>query len=190
MPFDAERIAARLAAHTPDDPSDLGVTRRAATAAILRFTPDAHVLLITRAERAGDRWSGHVSMPGGMQHAGEELLATARRETHEETAIDLARASLLGRLGATRAIAKGKILPMTITCFVFRLDDEQPIALSDEAVDSFWFPLGRAATGELDDRYEYRLGPIPWTLPCWRWEGRTVWGLTHQMLSRLIEIVR
>ena len=79
---------------------------------------------------------------------------------------------------------------MTVTPFVFHLPEAQPIALSEEAVDSFWFPLDRAARGELDDRYEYRLGPVPWSLPCWRWEGRTVWGLTHQMLVALIDVVR
>lgn len=188
--MDLARIAEQLARHVPDDPIEVGVTRRAGVAAILRFAPAAEVLLMTRAERDGDRWSGHVSMPGGMQHEGEALLETAMRETREETGLDLAAAPRLGRLGATRAIAKGKILPMTITPFVFHLREDQPLVLNHEAVDTFWFPLARAATGELDDRYEYKLGPIPWTLPCWRWEGRTVWGLTHKMLSDLIAVVR
>jgi 8-oxo-dGTP pyrophosphatase MutT (NUDIX family) len=188
--IDLEHIATRLADHQPRDPSDFLVTRRAAVAAILRFERGVEVLLMTRANREGDRWSGHVSMPGGMQHEGEALDATAIRETREETGVDLTQgARRLGRLGACKAIAKGKVLPMTITPFVFHLVEDQPIVLSDEAVDVFWFPLDRAARGELDDTYEYKLGPVPWSLPCWRWEGRTVWGLTHQMLTTLLEVV-
>jgi hypothetical protein len=30
---------------------------------------------------------------------------------------------------------------------------------------------------------------VPWNLPCWRWESRTVWGLTHKMLGSLLEVV-
>jgi 8-oxo-dGTP pyrophosphatase MutT (NUDIX family) len=188
--IDLDRITTRLLTHEPRDPSDFLVQRRAAVAAILRFERGVEVLLMTRASREGDRWSGHVSMPGGMQHEGEALDVTAIRETREETGVDLERgARRLGRLGACKAIAKGKVLPMTITPFVFHLVEPQPIVLSEEAVDVFWFPLDRAATGELDDTYEYRLGPVPWNLPCWRWEGRTVWGLTHQMLSTLLEVV-
>lgn len=182
-----------LATHEPKDPTDFLVRSRSAVAAVLRFDRGlAEVLLMTRAEREGDRWSGHVSMPGGRQEPQDpDLLATAIRETREELGVDLTRgARLLGRLGAVKAIAKGKVLPMTITPFVFHLAEEQPITLSPEAVDAFWFPLARAATGELDDRYEYKLGPVPFPLPCWRCEGRTVWGLTHQMLGELIAVVR
>ena len=181
----------RLAAHEPEDPSDLLVRSRSAVAAILRFGAGVEVLLMTRAEHPGDRWSGHVSMPGGRhEERDSDLLATAVRETREETGVDLTRgARVLGRLAAVKAIAKGKILPMTITTYVFHLMEEQPIVLSPEAVETFWFPLERAARGELDAVYEYRLGPIPVDLPCWRWEGRTVWGLTHQMLGGLIRVV-
>lgn len=187
-----ELFTSRLAAHVPADPSDFLVRSRAAVAAVVRFDAGApEVLLIQRAERAGDRWSGHVSMPGGRMEDGDaDLVATAIRETHEEVGVDLARgARLLGRLGATRAVAKGKVLPMTITPYVFHLVEPQPITLSPEAVASFWFPLDRAARGELDAAYEYRFGPLPLRLPSWRWEDRTVWGLTHQMLTDLLRVL-
>lgn len=190
--MDLETFRRRLAAHQPDDPSDLLVRSRSAVAAVVRFDRGGpEVLLMTRAVREGDRWSGHVSMPGGKQEPGDpDLLATAIRETLEETGVDLSRATLLGRLGAVRAIAKGKVLPMTITTFVFHLPEDQPVTLSAEATDHFWFPLDRAALGELDSRYDYRFGPLALDLPCWRWEGRCVWGLTHQMLGNLLDLLR
>lgn len=186
-----DQVTARLAAHVPEDPSDLLVRSRAAVAAILRWRPGPEVLLMQRAEHPGDRWSGHVSMPGGRQDdVDADLLATAIRETREEVGLDLAGAPLLGRLGATRAIAKGKILPMTITPFVFHLADDAPITLNHEAVASFWFPLDRAASGALDSKYEYKLGPLPMQLDCWRHDGFTVWGLTFEMLRGLLAVVR
>ncbi len=188
--LDLPLITERLAAHQPRDPSDLLVTRRSAVAAVLRFDQGSpEVLLMQRAVHERDRWSGHVSMPGGRQEEVDpDLLATAIRETREEVGIDLTRGSrLLGRLAACKAIAKGKILPMTITPYVFHLLEPQPVVLNEEAVDHFWFPLDRAARGELDEVYQYRLGPVPWNLPCWRWQTRTVWGLTHQMLTALLD---
>lgn len=181
-----------LAAHRPEDPGDLLTRGRAAVAAVLRFDDGGpRVLLMQRAERAGDRWSGQVSMPGGRHDPGDaDLLATAVRETREEVGVDLRRgARLLGRLGAVRAVARGKVLPMTITPYVFHLEAAQPLVLNHEATAAFWLPLDAVARGELDDVYDYRLGPVPLALPCWRWEGRTIWGLTHQMLSGLLAVV-
>lgn len=163
--------------------------RRAAVAAILRFpAAGPEVLLIERAERAGDRWSGHVSFPGGHADDGDkDLVATAVRETREEVGLDLgAGARPLGRLPAVRAIAKGRLLPMTITPLVFHLEAEQQVVPGPEAAGWFWLPLREAASGALDARHEYKLGPVPLTFPCWKYQGRVVWGLTFMMLRGLL----
>lgn len=163
--------------------------RTAAVAALLRpGEPGPDVLLMTRAERPGDRWSGQVSFPGGRaEERDATLLDTAIRETQEEVGIDLRRvARPIGRLEPVRAIARGKVLPLTIAPFVFAQVEPIEWSLNHEASDAFWFPLGRAATGELDADYEYRLGPVPMTFPSWRWQGRVVWGLTYRMLQDLL----
>lgn len=201
-----ERLSAILAAHRAKDPLLAVPGRRAAVAAVLRFDraqpprvtdPDGvarsagpSVLLMRRAEREGDRWSGHVSLPGGNAHpADPDLLATAIRETREEVGLDLARAArLLGRLDAIQAVARGKVLPMTITPFVFALVEDQPLALGPEAAAAFWLPLGDAARGALDATHEWTLGPVPMSLPCWKFEGQVVWGLTYKMLGALLAL--
>ena len=190
-----DHIAAVLGAHRAKDPLLAIPGRRAAVAAAIRFDrARPELLLMQRAERAGDRWSGHVSMPGGNAAAGEELIDTAIRETREEVGLDLDRAAhLLGRLDATQAIARGKLLPMTITPFVFAVDDTRAadaLALGPEAVAAFWLPLDDAARGALDATYDYEVGPITTSLPCWRYDDCVVWGLTYRMVSQLLELLR
>src|SRR6266511_1878023 len=45
----------------------------------------AQALIIKRAERPGDHWSGHLALPGGRaQDEDADLIATAARETYGE----------------------------------------------------------------------------------------------------------
>lgn len=185
-----QRFTSRLTVNAP--PARLLGQRRAAVAAVLRFDRHgAEVLLMRRAERDGDRWSGQVSLPGGREEAADaDLVSTAIRETREELGIDLAAAALLGTLPSPHAIARGKLLPMTITPYVFHLPVPQPISLGPEAQTSFWLPLDPAARGELDADYQYQLGPLSRRFPSFRHQGEVVWGLTYQILQSLISRVR
>ena len=50
----------------------------------------AEALFIQRAARAGDRWGGHVALPGGMREASDaDDCAVSIRETKEETGLSL-----------------------------------------------------------------------------------------------------
>src|SRR5690625_6874508 len=59
---------------------------RAAVAMALREQAGSlSVLMIERASRVGDPWSGHMAFPGGMmERTDRDSLTTARRETAEE----------------------------------------------------------------------------------------------------------
>jgi 8-oxo-dGTP pyrophosphatase MutT (NUDIX family) len=189
MKLKRDQIAAGLADHRPRDPA-FAARSRAGVAAVLRFAPATEVLLMERAARPGDRWSGHISLPGGREASSDpDLLATAVRETREEVGLDLARhGDYLGRLDGIRAVARGQPLSMVIVPHVFACEDCPELVLGEEAVGTFWLPLAEAASGRLDDTYKYKLGPATWKLPCWRYQGHTVWGLTYQMLSQLLAV--
>ena len=48
------------------------------------------ILFIKRVDRSGDRWSGHVALPGGRRDPEDESdLAAAIRETQEEVGLDV-----------------------------------------------------------------------------------------------------
>jgi len=188
-----QHIEQRLAGHEPVEHSRIVAPTRAAVAALLRYRGDQpDVLLMQRAAAEGDRWSGHVSFPGGREEVHDpNLVATAMRETHEEVGIDLSStARLLGRSDSIRARARGKFLPMSVTPFVFVQTAEAEIVCNQEAETTFWLPLAAAANGDFDDSYAYKKGPLSLTLPCWRYQGHTVWGLTYQMLMRFLQFVR
>ena len=115
-------------------------------------------------------------------------MATSIRETHEELALRLdLDAVLVGALPTIPATARGKILPMSITPLVFIEQRVAEPALSPEAVGHFWFPLGAAARGELDSTLPYQAETSLLHLPCWRYRGHVVWGLTYRVLRSLLE---
>ncbi|MEP6687797.1 MAG: NUDIX domain-containing protein, partial [Gemmatimonadales bacterium] len=87
---------------------------------VLVPSPDA-VLLIRRADRAGDPWSGHMALPGGRREETDpDLVATAVRETFEEVGLSLAPADLLGSLDDV--VPRTPVLPpIAVRPYVFAL---------------------------------------------------------------------
>ncbi|MGH9651382.1 MAG: NUDIX hydrolase, partial [Terriglobales bacterium] len=155
--------------------------RRAAVAMILREAPAfPEVLLIERARRAGDPWSGHMAFPGGrVDPQDRDLERAAEREVQEEVGLDLRGAERLGRLddmeGHHAAVPR-----LVISAFVYHLPAPPPLAPNHEVQEAFWFPLL-----ELRDprrHVEYRVdragvGSLPGIL-VGEPERHVVWGLT------------
>ncbi|MFI5307712.1 MAG: NUDIX hydrolase [Polyangiales bacterium] len=162
-------------------------TRRAAVSAILRpGLHDTELLLIKRAERDGDPWSGHMALPGGHLDPGDpDLLATARRETLEEVGLDLRSHELLGALDEHPASAQGRFTGMVIAPFVFALRSRVELRPNHEVADVLWAPLGRLARGEADVVKElWREGQLV-RFPAYAVGEHVVWGLTHRVLRSL-----
>ena len=184
-----ERVRALLENADATPPPSPDGFRHAAVALALRARADElSVLLMRRVDDEQDRWSGQVSLPGGHAETGDgDLLATAVRETREEVGVDLdASSELLGRLAALQARARGGLLQTWIHPLVFGLQREVSPSPGPEASETFWFPLERARSGELDDTYHYTEPGLVRELPCWSIEGRVVWGLTHRILSEFL----
>ena len=180
-----DRLVKNLAP-APAVPKTTG--RCAAVACVLDDEPAGpRVLLMKRAERAGDPWSGHISLPGGGYHPGEDadLLATAIRETHEELGIDLDGARLLGNLSPLHPRTSGPA-GIEVTPFVFHTRMALEPVCGPEALAAFWLPLDLAASGHLDSTYEYPMANMKF--PAWTYEGHVIWGLTWRILADLLQV--
>jgi 8-oxo-dGTP pyrophosphatase MutT (NUDIX family) len=144
------------------------------------------VLMIRRAERAGDRWSGHMAFPGGVQHADDRnSLAAARRETREEIGLDLDQnAQLVARLSDIPTVAhRGQRRPLVISPYVFTLQSLPPLQLNHEVAGVVWVPLRFFA--ERANR-----GIIQWRnfkLACYTYEDCRIWGLSLQMIDEMLK---
>jgi 8-oxo-dGTP pyrophosphatase MutT (NUDIX family) len=148
---------------------------------------DAEILLIRRAERVGDPWSGQMGLPGGRYDAVDaDEYATVLRETREEVGLDLpAYGDLIGRLDDTPATARGRQTGMVIAPYVFALRQEPALSLNQEVAEALWAPLGPMMSGEIDAVAKYVVGDESYALPAYSVQGRIVWGLTYGILQNL-----
>ncbi|MEM1448653.1 MAG: CoA pyrophosphatase [Planctomycetota bacterium] len=183
------RVEAALAALQEDGEERPQDIRQAAVALLLRGASfdELEVLLMKRAEREGDRWSGQISLPGGHEEDDDEdLVATARRESREEVGVDPGAedARLFGSMPSIQARARGARIALYITPVVFHRTEPESPTLGPEAAEAFWLPLGRIRTGELDRPYRYEHEGVIHRLPSWDFRGHTIWGMTHGILSR------
>lgn len=184
----ADRIAGELARRKPVE-LELAQFQQAAVAAILLGPPaggETELLLIERALRQGDPWSGHMALPGGRREPSDpDLGATAVREVREETGIDLAGARLLGRLDDLRPIRRSS-LGIAVRPFVFWVAERPKLVLSDEVADTLWVPLfslgARAAETDVQHRGESL------RVPAYLVEQRVVWGMTQRVLENLLQV--
>ncbi|MGA2741393.1 MAG: CoA pyrophosphatase [Bryobacteraceae bacterium] len=142
------------------------------------------VLLIRRAEREADAWSGHWSFPGGHREPEDrDLLHTALRELQEECGIGLARERLEAALPP--ATARRRVGPFLLVApFVFSVDAEQPVTLDPrEAVEAVWVPLS-----VLRDPGRHALRPVPGLprevrFPAIDLNGVPLWGFTYRLIT-------
>jgi 8-oxo-dGTP pyrophosphatase MutT (NUDIX family) len=183
----ARSLAARPGHHAPVEGVE-PAPRHAAVALILRLgaAGGLELLMIKRAEYAGDPWSGHVALPGGRQEPGDATLAeTAMRETREETAIDLAtRGRILGMLDALWP--RTPVLPpIVIAPFVAVAASDVAIITSPEVAHAFWVPLLALRDPEATREVELHIRGAPRRVPGIGYGDYTIWGLTERILRQL-----
>lgn len=159
-------------------------------AAVMVCIHRSAVLLIRRQEHEGDRWSGHMGLPGGRHEpADSSLLETARRETHEELGFDpLEHGALLGTLGSYIAMhsAQGDT---QIGVFVSELSRRPQLLLSDEISAAYWIELATLVDAHTTAaRVPERDRPVPAYMPIVDGEPLIVWGITYGILEQLRQL--
>ena len=191
--MELDHIRTRLAGFRPSVIDEPKVARAAVALALAQAADGVELLLIQRATRDSDPWSGHIALPGGRRDPDDaDAIATAMRETHEEVGVDLRQdAEMIGRLDELRAVARHRPLDLVITPVVFALPRPVPLRPSPREVDSaLWVPLSFLASAEAVATYTRTLDGITSEFPAFRYQQYTIWGLTHRILAGFFDVVK
>ncbi len=147
------------------------------------------MLLIRRAERDRDPWSGHWSLPGGRREASDrDVVETAVRETAEECGIELTPDRMEAAL-APRVARRSAPPYLLVQPFVFRLERTiEAVVDSAEAVEARWVPLD-----DLRDPARHGLQcvprqPRPVLFPAFPLPPVPLWGFTYRLLVEWLEL--
>lgn len=190
-PIDFSQLTSQLAAHRHRRLPGRRWLARAVVAVVLRDEPGQGpcVLLMRRAQRTGDPWSGHMSFPGGrLSPADASGFHAAMREALEETGLQLREDEFVGRLSDVVTRRHERPVPMLVSPYVFKLERETAWTLNHEAVETLWVPLDFLADHRNRAPLTWRVGVLNLRLPSYVYEGRTIWGLTLLMLNELIRL--
>jgi 8-oxo-dGTP pyrophosphatase MutT (NUDIX family) len=184
------QIRSEIASYDPVVVDEKAVLQQAAVALILHEPPGAHpeVLLIERAVREGDPWSGQMAFPGGRRDAEDpDLVATAVRETFEEVRIDLGKP--IGRLDDVQGARGTNRQNLLVAAFVFELGHRVTPRPGPEVQAAVWVPVPHLLDRRFAVTYSFERGSHTGTFPAVRYEGYTVWGLTYRILGHFFEVL-
>ncbi len=174
------KVAKKLVPHEPPQKGQ----RFAAVSIIVRDMQFPSVLLIKRAERSGDPWSGQIAFPGGKMQPGDGTARdTAVRETREEVGVDLSRADFMGYAPtATTHTGNMEVVPA-----VFLLKEGVEISPNEEVASYRWVDLEDLLAPEAQSAYRLSLEGTEVELPAFKVDEYVVWGLTHRILSSVLK---
>ena len=157
-----------------------------AAVAIIRVQdPLDSFLLLRRAARANDPWSGHFSFPGGRKEEHDvSLLDTCLRETYEETGITLKADAVRGSLPAALAGSRFNS-PILVQPYLFHLQARPNLKLEATEIQShYWLETELF----LDPSLHVTAEVIPDSYyPAFPLEDYFLWGFTYRLLKNLLE---
>lgn len=166
--------------------------RDAAVALIMRVGEPLDFLLIKRASSERDPWSGQMALPGGRwERSDSGLLHTARRETLEETGLNLEVKGIpLGRL--PDVVTQSAHLPkLRIAPFVFAVPEAASASVvSRRELDAVhWVPFSDLARPEIQSEIVIKRPGFQKRFPSYHVVGEHVWGMTYGILAGVRELL-
>jgi 8-oxo-dGTP pyrophosphatase MutT (NUDIX family) len=190
---DLEALSARLQAHRARRlPGRHWVVRCGVVLLIAERGPGAveapALLMMRRAERAGDPWSGQVSFPGGrVQPDDADTRAAALRELSEETGLRPDASFVpIGRLSDLLTREHGRNRPMVVTPYVYRVPRALAVAPGAEAARLWWEPLATLIDPARRHRLHWRVAGLPLPFSSIEVSGARLWGLSLMMVKELV----
>ncbi|HEX7070919.1 MAG TPA: CoA pyrophosphatase [Rhodothermales bacterium] len=161
--------------------------RDAAVLAILYPGAAGPSLVLTLRHADLPAHAGQVSFPGGARDPGEELSATALRETEEEIGLDPDQVKILGPLTPLYVPPSG----FCIYPFVGAVEELPALRPFEREVSAvLHVPLSHLLSANTRVTEEWVLRGEPVTVPFYRYETHKVWGATAMILAELLEVAR
>lgn len=185
-----ERARRALARHTAQE-IIAPEARPAAVALILvEQMGGLEALFIKRAARVGDPWSGQVAFPGGRHDPEDgDLLATAIRETREETGVELSDAEHLGVLDDLYPRTP-TLPPVRVRPFVFALPARRRTLVATVEVErAFWVPLARIVEPSVQRDVKLVVGGVERVFPAYDLGEDVIWGMTERILTPFLRLL-
>jgi len=188
--LDTNSLRAMLAARAPERVSIEPPLRGAAVALVLAPDPErrAVLLFIKRAEHPTDPWSGQMALPGGRHDDDDaDLLATAIRETREETGLVIGPDALVGELDDLSPVSP-HLPPLVVRPFVFAIGAMPDLHLSGEVALSLWIPVAVLEGSRMQESVQARIGQL--RVPGYRVGPHFIWGMTERIITPFIALGR
>jgi 8-oxo-dGTP pyrophosphatase MutT (NUDIX family) len=147
---------------------------------------EVHVLMIRRPMKMS-RHAGQIAFPGGKIDPGEESLAAALREAHEEVGLEPARADVMGQLSETLVLASA----FRLTPWVASVPYPYPYAAAPHEVDEILHVPLSALSRPGAHRVEWReVYGLRLDVHFFSVGEDVIWGATGRVLAELLSIWR
>ena len=149
------------------------------------------ILMIQRAVREGDPWSGHMGFPGGRKDTSDVTdVACAKRETREEISFDLdTHGELVCQLSDVNTGWRADRPEMLVAPFIFKVDSTPSFELNHEVDDTLWIPLNFLLDDANRGRHQWDWRGEVLESDAFTYDGRLIWGLSLMMIDELLEII-
>ena len=188
----AERLRVKLSEPPLQPPvqgdlPELRAGAKVAAAVLIAITdrPEPGVILSVRREHLRTH-AGQIAFPGGKVDEGEDAIAAALREAHEEILLDPAAAKVVGTLEPYRTVTGFVVTPVVcvIPADIPLEPHEHEVAELFEAPLAFLLDPGnqqrRSGLFQSRERHYYEID----------WNGRRIWGATAGMIVNLSRRLR
>jgi 8-oxo-dGTP pyrophosphatase MutT (NUDIX family) len=143
-------------------------------------------LLLTRRTELVLHHRGQISFPGGEQHPGESLEATALRETAEELGLDLGPVRVLGKLTPL-------FIPPSNYCIyptVAFLPGGPPFKPQpDEVAEVIEVAISHLKAPENRRREVWTIAGRTVNVPYYAWKTSKIWGATAMVLAEFLALL-
>ena len=165
---------------------------RAAVAIMVREGQEAtELLMIRRATREGDPWSGHMGFPGGRRDPEDRSnFSCALRETEEELGVDLSRwGAPLGELSDVNTGWRKDRPEMLVTPFIFSVSELPELTPNDEVDDVVWVPLHFLMDEGNREPLEWEWKGQKMETDSYLYDCYRIWGLSLMMIDEMMGLL-